>query len=133
MGCAPAQVADELRLLQLRRGLQAWMAVRWPYGKHECSDKTATLSHLTRLLKVRHLPKVKFHPSFSPPFPQCGKCINAFISPRLPGILCTLLYLIVCKDLGGRVVFLLLQTLKKKFLKQSQTYKEVESAKDLFS
>ena len=72
-------------------------------------------------------------PSFSPPFPQCGKCINAFISPRLPGILCTLLYLIVCKDLGGRVVFLLLQTLKKKFLKQSQTYKEVESAKDLFS
>ena len=30
-------------------------------------------------------------------------------------------------------MFLLLQTLKKKFLKQSQTYKEVESAKDLFS
>lgn len=116
MGCVPAQVADELRrLLQLGRGLQAWMAVRWPYGKDKCSDKTATLSHLTRLLKVRHLPKVKFRPSFSPPFPQCGKCINAFISPRLPGILCTLLYLIVCKDLGGGCVFVIANLKKNVF------------------
>ena len=98
MGCVPAQMADELRrLLQLQSGPRAWMAVRWPYGKGTWSNtlRTATLSHLTRLLKIRHLPRLQFHLSLSPPFPQFGKCINAFISPRLPGILCTLLYLIV--------------------------------------